>query len=361
MPHHGAMAEEHPHHEYYWIGGAVAAFAALWYLGDVILPFVIGAAIAYLLDPVADRLERWGCSRALATALVMIGAALVIALALLLVIPLFLQQTVALVAAIPEIVRDFRAFVEMRAPDLFDATSPARAAVEQALSALQGQAGQFAQGILASVNSLIGVILFLVVTPVVAFYLLLDWDRMVRSLDNLLPRRDAGTIRQLAGEIDRALAGFVRGQFTVCVILGVFYALALMLVGLDFAIVIGLVAGLLTFIPWVGSITGGVLSIGLALFQFWAEPWRIALVAVIFVAGQFAEGNVLTPKLVGGSVGLHPVWLLFALSVFGALFGFVGLLVAVPVAAMLGVLVRYAIARYREGRFYRGGGDGAAR
>lgn len=348
------MADEHPHHEYYWIVGTVVVFAALWFLGDVILPFVTGAAIAYLLDPIADRLERWGLGRALATTLVMIGALLALAVMVLLIVPLFLSQAAGLLATIPDAVRELRSFMETRAPDIFDQTSPARQAVDRTVEALQGQAGRIVQGILASVNSLIGVVLFLVVTPVVAFYLLMDWDRMVAAIDDLLPRRDADTIRRLAREIDRALAGFVRGQTTVCLILGGFYAVALMLVGLDFAIVIGLIAGLLTFIPWVGSITGGVLSIGLALLQFWAEPWRIVLVAVIFVAGQFAEGNFLTPKLVGGSVGLHPVWLLLALSVFGALFGFVGLLVAVPVAAVLGVLVRYGLERYRAGRFYRG-------
>jgi predicted PurR-regulated permease PerM len=141
---------------------------------------------------------------------------------------------------------------------------------------------------------------------------------------------------------------------TVCLILGTYYAVALMLVGLQFGLVVGAIAGLITFIPYVGSIVGGVLAVGLALFQFWGDWLSVGLVAAVFVSGQVMEGNFLTPKLVGSSVGLHPVWLIFALSAFGALFGFVGMLVAVPVAASLGVIARFALEQYRESRLYRG-------
>ena len=150
------------------------------------------------------------------------------------------------------------------------------------------------------------------------------------------------------------MAGFVRGQGTVCAILGIYYAVALMAVGLQFGLIVGVVAGALTFIPYVGAIVGGALAIGLALFQFWGDWLWIGIVYAIFQSGQFVEGNFLTPKLVGSSVGLHPVTLILALSVFGALFGFVGLLVAVPVAAALGVIVRFLVAKYKEGRLYRG-------
>ncbi len=161
-------------------------------------------------------------------------------------------------------------------------------------------------------------------------------------------------VRHLAAEIDRVLASFIRGQGTVCLILGVFYAVALMLAGLNFGLVIGVVAGLISFIPYIGAVVGGALAIGLALVQFWGDWVWIGAVAAIFAVGQMAEGNVLTPKLVGSSVGLHPVWLIFALSVFGTLFGFVGMLVAVPVAAMIGVVIRFAIAQYKSGLLYRG-------
>ena len=188
----------------------------------------------------------------------------------------------------------------------------------------------------------------------VAVYLLLDWDRMVARVDELLPRDHAPTIRKIAGDIDSVLASFIRGQGTVCVIMGIYYAVGLMIVGLNFGLVVGFVAGLITFIPYVGALVGGVLALGLALFQFWGEWWLIAAVAAIFFSGQFFEGNILTPNLVGSSVGLHPVWLLFALSAFGLLFGFVGMLVAVPVAAAIGVLARFLVSEYRKSLLYRG-------
>ena len=184
--------------------------------------------------------------------------------------------------------------------------------------------------------------------------MLYDWDRLVAQIDELVPRDHAPVVRRLASEIDQVLASFIRGMGTVCLILGTYYAVALMLVGLQFGLVVGFIAGLVTFIPYLGALIGGALAIGLALFQFWGDWVSIGLVVAIFMVGQMVEGNFLTPKLVGNSVGLHPVWLLLALSVFGALFGFVGMLVAVPVAAMLGVLARFAAAQYLDGRLYRG-------
>jgi predicted PurR-regulated permease PerM len=213
--------------------------------------------------------------------------------------------------------------------------------------------GQVISGGVAIAN----LISLLVITPVVAFYLLRDWDRIVARVDTWLPRGHAGAIREQAREIDRTLAGFLRGQGTVCLILGVFYAIGLTLAGLDFGLVVGLVAGLLSFIPYVGAIVGLVLSVGLALVQF--DDWlRIAVVAGIFFVGQAVEGNFLTPKLVGESVGLHPVWIIFGLLAGGALFGFVGVLLAVPAAAVIGVGVRFALGRYMQSPYYHGGGHG---
>jgi predicted PurR-regulated permease PerM len=161
-------------------------------------------------------------------------------------------------------------------------------------------------------------------------------------------------VRHLAREIDRVLSAFVRGQLSVCLVLGIYYSTALMLAGLQFGLVVGALAGTITFIPYIGAIIGGALAIGLALFQFWGDWISIGIIAAIFGLGQFLEGNVLTPKMVGKSVGLHPVWLLFALSAFGTLFGFVGMLVAVPVAASLGVLMRFGMGQYQDSLLYRG-------
>lgn len=207
--------------------------------------------------------------------------------------------------------------------------------------------------------SLVSAVIFIVVVPVVAFYMLLDWDHMVAKIDSLLPRDHAPTIRKLGNDINSVLAGFVRGQLSVCLLLGTFYSIALMLAGLQFGLIVGAIAGAITFIPYVGSLVGGALAIGLALFQFWGDWVSIAIIAGIFAAGQFIEGNILTPKLVGNSVGLHPVWLLFALSAFGSIFGFVGMLVAVPVAAAIGVFARFGIQHYQSSLLYKGSAHAA--
>ena len=185
-------------------------------------------------------------------------------------------------------------------------------------------------------------------TPVVAFYMLLDWDRMVAKVDSWVPRDYVDTVRQIATDINASTAGFVRGQGTLCLVLGCMYAIGLTLTGLNFGILIGFFAGLISFIPYVGSLVGLVLAVGVAFVQFWPDWLMVVAVAVVFFIGQFIEGNILQPRLVGKSVGLHPVWLMFALFAFGALFGFVGLLIAVPASAAIAVLVRFAISRYLE-------------
>ncbi|MFN3575655.1 MAG: AI-2E family transporter [Tabrizicola sp.] len=338
----------------YWGIAAAVFLALLWLLGDVLLPFIVGGAIAYFLDPVADRLERMGLSRAAATSVISLLALLLVVLLVLAVIPTLVNQLKALVNAAPDITKRLQVFLLERFPDLADSTSTIRQTLSEIGLAIQARGAELAQGILSSALGVISVVLFIVVVPVVAFYLLLDWDEMVARVDSMLPLDHAPTIRRLAREIDAVLAGFVRGQVSVCITLGTFYAVALMAAGLQFGVIVGAIAGAITFIPYVGSIVGGVLAIGLALFQFWGDWLQIGLIAAIFAIGQFFEGNILTPRLVGKSVGLHPVWLLFALSAFGTIFGFVGMLVAVPVAASIGVLTRFGIEQYRASLLYQG-------
>ncbi|WP_306115405.1 MULTISPECIES: AI-2E family transporter [unclassified Roseovarius] len=338
----------------YW--GIASAFflIALWFLGDVILPFVLGGAVAYFLDPVADRLERMGCSRALAVVIITLVALLIFVVMALLVVPTLVEQAVALFNVAPQLAQDLQAFLTTRFPELLDADSTVHKTLLSVGETIRERGGQLLESVLTSAASIINVVMLFVIVPVVAFYLLYDWDNMVAKVDELLPRDHAPTIRQLARDVDKTLASFIRGMGTVCLILGTYYAIALMLVGLQFGLVVGALAGLVTFIPYVGALLGGALAIGLALFQFWGDWISIGLVAGVFVLGQVIEGNVLTPKLVGSSVGLHPVWLIFALSVFGTLFGFVGMLVAVPLAAAIGVLARFAIGQYKDSRLYRG-------
>ena len=338
----------------YWGIAAVVFIGLLWFLGDVLLPFLVGGAIAYFLDPVADRLERMGATRVVATTIISLIAVLIFVLMAFLIVPLIVQQAVELFEIMPSLFENLRDFLGRQFPSLGDENSTLRQTLASFGENVRERGGEFLRGVFNSALGVINLIVFIVVVPVVAFYLLLDWDNMVERIDELLPRDHAPVIRQLASEIDAVLASFVRGQLTVCLVLGTFYAILLMVIGLQFGLVVGFLAGLLTFIPYVGALIGGALSIGLALFQFWDQPIWIGATAAIFVVGQFVEGNILTPKLVGESVGLHPVWLLFALSAFGTLFGFVGMLIAVPVAAILGVVTRWAITQYRSGRLYIG-------
>ncbi len=204
---------------------------------------------------------------------------------------------------------------------------------------------------LSSGLAVVNLLSLLVVTPVVSFYLLRDWDRMVARIDTWLPRASADTIRAQMREADRTLSGFARGQALVCLILAALYGVGLSVVGLKSGFVVGVIIGAITFIPYVGTIGGAILSVGLAMLQF--PDWiSVAEVAGVFAIGHAIEGNLLQPLLVGDRVGLHPVWVIFALLAGGSLFGFIGLLLAIPVAAVIGVIVRYALSQYLAGPLY---------
>lgn len=338
----------------WWGGGFIAFLAFLWLVNDAVAPFLLGAAFAYLLDPVADKLESWGMGRTWATVLISLVALIVLMLAFVLLVPLIFRQAQTLIETSPQLVASLIDFLIERFPTLLEEDSSVRQALSSFEDTLRSKGVAVANSVLSTSLAAVSSVLTIFVSLVVAFYLLLDWDRMTSVVDSWMPREHVGVIREISKEIDVVLAGFVRGQMTVGAILGIFYAVALAIVGLQFGVVIGLLAGALTFIPYVGSTVGGGLSIGLAIYQFWDDPIWIAVVAAIFIIGQMVEGNYLTPKLVGSSVGLHPVWLMFALYAFGSLIGFTGLLIAVPAAACIGVLGRFGIKNYRDSRLYLG-------
>jgi predicted PurR-regulated permease PerM len=338
----------------YWTIAAAVFFVLVWAMGSILLPFVVGGAVAYFLDPIVTRLARLGMSRLVATSLVFVVVAAVLALALLILIPMVLRQAGELVAAAPEILARLQAFLAQRFPDVLDAESALRRSLGGLGETLRDRGAELINGIVGTALGLMSVVIFMIVAPVVAFYLLMDWPNLIARIKGLLPRDHAPVILRLAGEIDDAIAGFVRGQLTVCLILAAYYGIALSLAGLQYGLVVGMLTGLISFIPYVGAIVGGALALGLGLFQFWGEPVMLGVILGIFVVGQVAEGNFLVPNMVGRSVGLHPVWLLFALSAFGAVLGFVGMLIAVPVAAAMGVLVRFAAEQYVESPLYGG-------
>lgn len=348
----------------FWLIGFLIFGVAVWLLRGVLMPFVAGMAIAYLLDPLADRLEGLKFPRWLAATVVLLVFFMVLVSVIILLIPLIEAQVVQFVDALPGYLQEF----ERRLAPIYEALrsqvatedfDQLRTAVGNYAGDVMGWVGSVAGGIWRGGLAVIDIISLLVITPIVAFYLLRDWDKMVARIDSYLPRHSLETLRSLARDVDRTLAGFIRGQGTVCVILGSFYAIALAIAGLNFGIVVGLLAGLISFIPYVGSITGFIVAMAIALVQFDSYVmW--AVVAGIFLFGQAVEGNILTPRLVGGSVGLHPVWVMFALLAGASLFGFTGVLIAVPVAAVIGVLIRFGLRQYVASRYFRGSSSGEA-
>jgi predicted PurR-regulated permease PerM len=342
-----------------WLAGFVASVVVLYLLRSILLPFVVGMASAYFLDPAADRLERWGCSRLVATSIITAAFLLVIAGLLVLVVPLLYRQTLDLIAAMPHHADALKKLVAWAIGLLQDRLSPEQlSGLKESLQGFSGEAVKWLGGVAAQLLkgglALFQIASLIVVTPVVTFYLLNDWDRLVARVDGWLPRRHQDDIRALGKAIDHRLAGFLRGQALVCLALAAFYAVALSLAGLRFGLLVGISAGLLSFIPFVGATLGFVAAVGLALFQF-DTALPVLIVAAIFMAGQLIEGALLQPKLVGDSVGLHPVWIIFAVFAGGALLGFLGVLLAVPIAAIIGELARFALKHYQAGPLYGGG------
>jgi predicted PurR-regulated permease PerM len=353
----------------FWVGSFALLIILLWLFSGVLLPFAAALALGYLLDPVADRLERLGFNRLGATLLILAAFVLLIALVLILVVPVLGHQLTGLIHSLPDYIVKLQALIAAESESLAQGygnvileklglSGTSAADVHGSASDLVGQAAQWIGAFLNSLwargAALVSLVSLIVVTPVVAFYMLLDWDKMIATIDNLVPVRHRQTVRTLAREIDAAMAGFLRGQSLVCLFLGLWYGLGLSIIGLNFGLLIGLSAGLLSFIPYVGSLTALVLSAVVAIVQGWPQ-WKLPLMALgVVLSGQFLEANILSPKLVGDKVGLHPVWLIFALLAFGSLFGFTGLIVAVPVAAAAGVILRFVIERYRESTLYTG-------
>ena len=344
---------------FFWLSALIAIGLFLYMFRSILLPFVAGMAIAYLLDPVADWLERRGLSRLFATITILVAFVIVVFLAVIIIIPLLIDQMADLIERLPDLVAWLQNLIMTinvtMLPDwLNDQAGNLRESSGEILREGAGLLAGLLQQIWNSGKALVDIAALFVVTPIVAFYLLLDWDRMIQKVDGWVPRDHVKTVRIIVHEMDETISGFVRGQGSLCLILGLFYATGLSLVGLNFGLLIGLFAGLISFIPYVGSMMGLLIALGVALVQFWPDPVMIAVVAGVFFAGQFIEGNILQPKLLGSSVGLHPVWLMFALFAFGSLLGFVGMLIAVPAAAMIGVLVRFGLSRYLESNLYYG-------
>lgn len=344
---------------FFWFGALAVFVIFLLVFSSILLPFVAGMALAYFLDPIADWLQRRGFSRMMATVFILVSFVLVFALSLIIVIPVVAGQAADFIARIPTYISELQQLIAGTGTTILPSWISSQIdAIRENFSKLLAEGAGFIGTLLAQIwssgKALVDIMSLLVVTPVVAFYLLLDWDRMIAKVDSWIPRDHVETVRTIASDMDSTIAGFVRGQGSLCLILAVYYAVGLSLVGLNFGLLIGFATGMLSFIPYVGALICLLLAGGVALVQFGADYVSIAMVLAVYFSGQFIEGNILQPKLVGSSVGLHPVWLMFALFAFGAMFGFVGLLVAVPAAAAVGVLVRFVLSRYLDSDLYHG-------
>ncbi len=341
----------------FWLLAMVAFFGIVWVLGDVLLPFIVGMTIAYLLGPLVGKMIRAGVPRSMAALLILLGFFILLTAVLALTLPFAYREAVQLATNLPqytaqaqEYLNPYIGWIQERFP------AQDMTAYQETLKSNVGKIFTVGGTVLGSVitggQAVVSVATFMVLAPIVAFFMMAEWVRITRWIDDMIPRPSYTVIRSLLTQIDKKLSGFIRGQVTVSAFLAVIYAVALSLAGLKFGFLIGLMAGLLSIIPLVGSSVGLVAAVGVAWFQ--SGEWSyVGIVAAIFLTGQFLEGNVITPRIMGKSVGLHPVWILFALLAGGSLFGIVGMLLAVPVAAVIGVLGNFAIKRYKESVYYK--------
>src|SRR5215831_16992066 len=341
----------------FWIAMLAAVIAVIVLLRGVLLPFVAGMVLAYLLNPLASYIEQLGLSRALATLIIITVVVVMIALVLILAVPILVRE-------LAYFIEDFPLYIRRLHELASDPSRPwIRKMIGEGLGEAEGSIGEitthasswlstFVRSVLSGGRELISFFSLAVVAPILACYLLYDWNRMIAVIDNWVPPTRRRTVHALAREIDDTIGGFVRGQSILCLVLAAFYAVALTLVGLRHGALIGFAAGLLSFIPYLGSLSGLVISTCVAIAQFWPNWASILLVPAIFFIGQALADYVLSPYLVGGRVHLNPVWIMFALFAFGYLFGFVGLLIAVPLAAAIGVLLRFALRQYYASPLY---------
>ena len=349
---------------WFWVGALVVLVLAIALLRDILLPFVAAVVVAYFLNPIADRVQGYGLNRTWAAILVVGVVAVLVALALILLVPVLADQVRQLVAALPGETERFKIFVERFGRDWLGPSFPSfQTTLDRALADLSQNWAAMAGAVMASVwtrgLALVNFVSLLLITPVVVFYLLVDWHPMLARLDDALPRDYAPTIRRLAVGINDAVAAFIRGQGTICLVLGVFYAIGLSWAGIDYGLLVGLSTGLLAFVPIVGWVLGLIFAAGLAIVQFWPDPAPLLKAVGVLVCGIAIDTAFLSPRFVGQKIGLHPVWMIFALFVFSYLFGLVGTLVAVPLAAAIGVLVRFAVQQYLDSSLYKGSGAAA--
>lgn len=341
---------------FYALAGLIV-FTFIWIFKAVLTPFVLGVVIAYLLNPLVKGFSTKGLKRTTSSALIIFVFFLLMTIVVVLVAPIIAKESGQLIDAMPDYLdRIFKAvqpyttwFQQSLGEDYI---TDAKTFVKENMSKILSVSGGIAGGVAAGGKALVGFVTTIVITPLVAFYMMREWPAIIKWGEDLIPRQNEKTIKDLFKQIDGKLSGFIRGQLSVAFLLGVIYAIALTVAGLNFGFLIGIAAGVLSIIPMVGSAIGLVVAVAVAWFQA-GDPEYVFIIAAIFLGGQFIEGNILSPKLLGDSVGLHPLWILFALMAGGSLLGILGMLIAVPVAAVIGVLAGFALQEYKGSQIYK--------
>jgi predicted PurR-regulated permease PerM len=341
----------------FWISVVAAVTAMIVVLHEVLLPFVAGMVLAYLLNPLVLRIERLGINRQLSTGVIIIFVIGIFVVLLFLAAPVIVREFAYFIENLPLYIRRLHALVtDSHWPWARKIIGEGLEEAEHSVGNLTALAnewlGTFVRSVWSGGRALVTMLSLVIVTPIVTFYLLYYWKQMIAVVDNWVPPARREVVRGLANEIDDTVRGFVRGQSTICIVLAMFYGATLWLIGLKHGVLVGFAAGLISFIPYLGSLSGLAVSTSIAIAQFWPNWTPIVLVPLVFFAGQSLADYVLAPFLVGRRVHLNPVWMIFALFTFGYLFGFVGLLIAVPAAAAIGVLARFALGQYYASSFY---------
>ncbi len=341
----------------FWFLVSILFVGALWLFNAVLMPFVLGFAIAYLLNPIILKVEKIKIGRKSASLLILTLFLLAVALVIAVISPLLIREMLEFAEEFPAYIDKLLVLAQPIVENIqtklgLETTDDLFASIKPHI----GKAAETSAGILKHVVSggaaVVNFTLTFFLTPIVAYFLLKEWPKLTQWIYDLMPRDHEKTLKGLLSEIDKKIGGFVRGQLSVCAVLGVMYAVALVIAGLKYGFFIGLMAGALSIIPLVGSGIGLLVSVMVAWFQT-GDIMFVGIIAAIFFIGQIIEGNILTPKLVGDSVGLHPLWVLFSLMAGGALLGILGMLIAVPVTAVAGVLIGFFIIKYKDSSFYK--------
>jgi predicted PurR-regulated permease PerM len=341
---------------FFWLFGIFALGLFVYLVSSILLPFVVAAIAAYFLNPAADRIQKLGISRTFSTTIITISFFLLTITITALLAPIFYNQFLTFLNTIPTYVTYINNSILPEFSRILEKIDPS--AIEKIKSSIgdfSGYALKFIGSLVTNLfNSgiaILNILSLLFITPVVTFYMLRDWHKILDKINSWLPVKNAALIRKQAKAIDNILAGYIRGQTQVCLLVGAFYAILLTIAGLEFSVFIGLATGLLLFIPYVGTLFGFTVGILVAFFQF-GDMQHIGIISAIFIIGQIIESTFITPNLVGNKVGLHPAWIMFGLLAGGAMFGFIGVLMAVPVTAVTGVMIRLLITQYLKSPAY---------